>query len=191
VTDDSLADRSTTKSLVRRGRAGDQQALDRLFERVVGPVRRWAHGRLPRNARRHTDTVDVVQEAALGVWRRLDRLDLTSPGDLEAYLRQAARNRIVDEVRRCGREPAAESIDPDHIGLEPSPLDAALGHEGMIRYRQALARLSLEDQEYLIARLEMGYSYTEIAALLGRPSPDAARMAVTRAFERLGEHLRQ
>jgi RNA polymerase sigma-70 factor (ECF subfamily) len=191
MADNSALGQSTTKSLMRRGRAGDQWALNRLFERVVGPVRRWAHGRLPRNARRHTDTIDVVQEAALGVWRRLDRLDLSSPGDLEAYLRQAARNRIVDEVRRSAREPQAESVDPDQVGREPSPLDAALGHEGMIRYREALSRLSREDQECLIARFEMGYNYTEVAALLGRPSADAARMSVNRAFARLTDHLRE
>lgn len=191
MADDHATSLSSTKSLMRRGRAGDQSALNRLFERVVSPVRRWAHGRLPRHARRHTDTLDVVQEAALGVWRRLDRLDLTSPGDLEAYLRQAARNRIVDEVRRSAREPQAESVDPDQVGRDPSPLDAALGHEGMIRYREALSKLSREDQECLIARFEMGYNYTEVAALLGKPSTDAARMAVTRAFARLTVQLRE
>ena len=61
----------------------------------------------------------------------------------------------------------------------------------MIRYREALSRLSREDQECLIARLEMGYSYGEVATLLGKPSTDAARMAVTRAFARLSERLRE
>ncbi len=36
-------------------------------------------------------------------------------------------------------------------------------------------------------RIEFGYTYPEIAEALGRPSANAARMAVSRALLRLGE----
>jgi RNA polymerase sigma-70 factor (ECF subfamily) len=179
----------STRSLIRRGRSGDQSALDRLFGRILGPVRRWAHGRLPDNARRYTDTVDVVQEAALGVWRRLDKLDVTSPGDLEAYLRQAARNRILDEVRRCARTPDLESVDPNHPSTLGLPDELAIGDEAMRRYRAALSELPGDDRACLVARLELGYSYEEMAVLLEKPSAAAARMAVHRAFSRLTDRL--
>lgn len=179
----------STKTLLRRGRAGDASALERLFHRLFRRVRRWAHGRLPKPARRHTDTVDVVQDAAIGVWRRLDRLDLTSPGDLEAYLRQAAKNRILDEVRRCAREPRLEPVDSNQVSAEPSPVEHVIGRQAMQRYRAALGKLTPEEQKCLVARLEMGYSFEEVASLLGKPSPDAARMAVMRAHKQLTKHL--
>jgi DNA-directed RNA polymerase specialized sigma24 family protein len=68
---------------------------------------------------------------------------------------------------------------------EPSPLEAALGAETFRRYEGALAQLSEPDQEGVIARLELGCSYQEVALLLGKPSEDAARMAVARALEKL------
>ena len=37
----------------------------------------------------------------------------------------------------------------------------------------------------MIARLELGCSYHEIAALVDKPTPDAARMTVTRALAKL------
>ena len=126
----------------------------------------------------------------MGVWRRLDRLDLTSPGDLEAYVRQAARNRILDEVRRSARTPDLVSVDIEQPGAWPSPLDLAIGREGWTRYRSALSQLSSEEQECLVARLELGYSYQEVAVLLGKTSPDAARMAVSRALTHLTGKLR-
>jgi DNA-directed RNA polymerase specialized sigma24 family protein len=38
-------------------------------------------------------------------------------------------------------------------------------------------------------RLELGMSYPEIAAELGEPSPDAARMTVSRAIDRLADKM--
>ena len=49
----------------------------------------------------------------------------------------------------------------------------------------ALASLSSADREALIGRLEFGYSFDELASVLGKPTPDAARMAVKRALTRL------
>jgi DNA-directed RNA polymerase specialized sigma24 family protein len=36
----------------------------------------------------------------------------------------------------------------------------------------------------------MGFSYQEIAVMIGKPSPDAARVAVSRALVRLAEVMR-
>jgi RNA polymerase sigma-70 factor (ECF subfamily) len=181
----------STRSLIRRGRSGDRSALDRLFGRIVGPVRRWAHGRLPTNARRYTDTVDVVQDAALGVWRRLDHLDVTSPGDLEAYLRQAARNRILDEARRAARTPGVEPLDSNQPAAGLLPDEMAIGDEAIRRYRTALSQLSADERACLVARIELGYSYEETALLLDKASPAAARMAVNRAHQRLIDLLKE
>ena len=41
----------------------------------------------------------------------------------------------------------------------------------------------------MVARLELGYNYSQIALAAGRPSVDAARMAVRRALLRLAEEM--
>ena len=57
--------------LLRRARAGDNSALDRLFQRYLPSLHRWAHGRIPRWARNSVDTADVVQETMAGGYTEL------------------------------------------------------------------------------------------------------------------------
>ena len=71
----------------------------------------------------------------------------------------------------------------------PSPLAQAIGHEGIERYEAALERLRPADREAIVARIELQQSYEEVAAALGKPTPDAARVAVTRALARLVEEM--
>ena len=59
----------------------------------------------------------------------------------------------------------------------------------MRRYESALDRLSEDDRELAIARLELGLSYDEVARATNRPSPDAARMAIGRALVRLASEM--
>ena len=40
-----------------------------------------------------------------------------------------------------------------------------------------------------MARVEMDGTYQDVARALGKPSPDAARMAVSRALLRLAEEM--
>jgi RNA polymerase sigma-70 factor (ECF subfamily) len=70
-----------------------------------------------------------------------------------------------------------------------SPLADAIGEENALRYREALARLDADEQELIVGRIELGYSYEQLALASGRSSPDAARMAVKRALLRLAEAL--
>jgi RNA polymerase sigma-70 factor (ECF subfamily) len=64
-----------------------------------------------------------------------------------------------------------------------------IGAENMARYETALTRLRASDREAIIGRLEMQYSYEELATALDKPTPDAARVAVTRAMKRLAEEM--
>jgi RNA polymerase sigma-70 factor (ECF subfamily) len=184
-------DLSSTTDLLRRARLGDRDALDVLFQRHLGPLRRWARGRLPRWTRDLRDTEDLVQETLAQTLRHVDDFEPRHEGALRAYLRQALLNRIRDEVRRVSRVSvvpglgeAAELIDP-----AASPLDEAIGRESVAKYEAALQRLRAEDRELIIARLEMQQSYAEIAAMCGKRTPDAARMAVARALVKLVEEM--
>jgi RNA polymerase sigma-70 factor (ECF subfamily) len=57
----------------------------------------------------------------------------------------------------------------------PSPLEEAIGGEAIERYQAALTKLPESDRDAIVGRLELGLSYDELAELLGKPSPDAAR----------------
>jgi RNA polymerase sigma-70 factor (ECF subfamily) len=179
----------TTIDLLARARAGDSAAVEALFERCVPALRRWARGRLPRFARDLADTQDIVQDAVMRTLAHLDTFDSRHQGALQAYLRQAIANRIRDEIRRVTRKPAPLELSDGHPDLAPSPLEQAIGREGVERYEAALGRLRPADREAIVARLELQQSYEEIAIALGKPSPDAARVSVTRALARLVEEM--
>lgn len=181
----------STFALIERVRAGDREALDRLIARHVGPLRRWISGRLPRWARDLADTDDLVQDTLLRTFRKMEDFEPRRVGALQAYLRQAVLNRLRDELRRKGRAPAMLDLDDVRLEASESPLEEAIGREALERYEAALARLRPEEREAIIARVEMDYSYEEMAEALGKPSAEAARKAARRALLRLAEEMKR
>jgi RNA polymerase sigma-70 factor (ECF subfamily) len=181
----------TSLDLLERAKAGDRQALDALIARYLPRLRRWAHGRLPGWARDLAETQDLVQETVFKAFTQVERFEIRGEGALQAYLRQALINRIRTEIRRAGRRPQSAALDSQAEDAGPSPLEAAIGQEAVERYESALSRLRPEDREAIIGRIELGLTNEELADALGKPSPNAARMAVERALLRLAKEMRQ
>src|SRR5262249_49932765 len=136
------------------------------------------------------DTEDLVQETVVQTLRRLGTFEPTRDGALQAYLRQAVMNRIRDAIRRADRRPVDTTLEDVIPSPGESPLERAIGREALARYDAALATLKPQEQEAIIGRLELGYDYDELAAALGKPSGEAARVAVHRAMLRLAEVMR-
>ena len=156
------------------------------------PLRRWARGRLPRWTRDLRDTEDLVQETLAQTLRHINDFEPRHDGASAGVPAAGLINRVRDEVRRVTRYPAAAGIDDgseEHADRAASPLDEAIGSEAVARYEGALQRLRPEEREVIIARVELQQSYAQIAAAHGKASPDAARMAVTRALVRLAEEM--
>ena len=187
VPSDSL---ESTSDLISRVRGGDRQSLERLIQRHVAPLRRYVTGRLPRWARDLADTDDLVQDTLLRTFSRLDAIEVRGAGSLQAYLRQAVMNRLRDELRRKGRVPALVDVTDLELPAVGSPLEETIGREAAARYVAALARLEPEERDVIIGRVEMEYSYAELADLLGKPTADAARKAARRALLRLAEEMK-
>jgi RNA polymerase sigma-70 factor (ECF subfamily) len=178
----------TTTRLLARAQAGDADALNDLFRRHVPLLSRWARGRLPGWARDGADTHDLVQDTVLQTFRNLRGFEPRGRGALRAYLRQALLNRVRNEIRRVSRRPAIEQLDERAPTRESSPLQLAIRQQQQERYERALSRLKDSDRELI--RLELGMTYEEMAETLGKPSWNAARMAVVRALIRLASELK-
>lgn len=179
----------TSWRLLARARRGDSRALDLLLSRYLPHLRRWAHGRLPRWLRSTADTSDLIQDAVVRTLARLDAFQPQGRHALAAYLREAVRNRIRDEHRRTARWGASPAV-PDNLADDrPSPFDSAAASETERRYREALARLGERDRELIVAHIELDYTHEQLGCMIGR-SPNAARMALCRAIERLAAHMR-
>lgn len=186
---DALLSDEPTIELVIKARDGDRQAVEALLQRCLPDLRRWAHGRLPPAARGSLDTADLVQETVLHVLRRLDSFQPRHVGAMQAYLRQSVINRIRDEVRKIGRQPAPTELPDDLAADLTSPLEAVVEAEAYERYRAALSELTPREREMVVARIEVQWSLAEIAQRFGLPTADAARMAVSRALRKLTARL--
>jgi RNA polymerase sigma-70 factor (ECF subfamily) len=180
-----------TRQLLERAKSGDRDALDILFTRHIPALRRWASGRLPRWARDIADTDDLVQETAFQAFKKVEAFEPRGAGALQAYLRQAVLNRIRNEFRSKARRPSFENLNEHAPSDRTSPLEAAIRQEQRERYTAAMSRLSEQERDLIVARVEAGLSYDEMAAALGKPSWNAARMATARALLRLAGELRR
>jgi RNA polymerase sigma-70 factor (ECF subfamily) len=176
--------------LIERAKVGDTHALELLVARYLPRLQRWAHGRLPASARDLAETQDLVQETVFKAFKQIDRFDVRGEGALQGYLRQALVNRIRDEIRRVNRRAEAVELDPHLQDEAPSPLEQAIGREALERYEQALNRLRPDDREVIVGRIELGLTHEELAEATGKPSANAARMAVERALFRLAKEMR-
>lgn len=179
----------TISVLVERARLGDSQAREQLAQRCIEALRRFASGRVPHSARARLDTDDLVQTAVMRAFERLPSFEPRGHGSFLAHLRTIVLNAIRDEARRLMSRMPHEELVTGLAGSGPSPLEAAIGNDVVDAYESALARLPAPQREAVILRLEMGYSYEDIADAVESPSPNAARMMVTRALVRLARDM--
>ena len=181
----------TSHELLKRARAGDPSALDRLFARYLPQLQRWAHCRVPSWARDGADTADFVQDSVIRTLRNLDSFEPQREGALLGYLRRSLLNRVRDQFRHAARHRAPEELKESTADPGVSPLEFTVGEEERRRYSAALKTLRTADRRAIVACIELGYSYQQLALMLNKPSAEAARLAVRRALVRLGDAMRR
>src|SRR5262245_14143351 len=125
-------DPETTVELLQLAKAGDEEALERLLERCLPPLQRWAHGRLPPHTRGMLETVDIVQDAVMGAMRHLGNFEPRHQGALQAYLRRAVMNRIRDVIRKAKRRPQQTALPDDLKDEATSPLDVLIDRKSVV-----------------------------------------------------------
>lgn len=174
-----------TQDLLQGAREGRRDALEALIARYHPRLVRWAAGRLPRHARSLLDTGDLVQETLIRALESLESIGMHGSGGFEGYVRRAILNRIRDQIRWARRRDGSGAASEDLVDPTPSPLEDAIGADVVRRYEEAMESLSEEERQLLHLRIELDLGYREIATMLGRPSPDATRMAIQRSLHKL------
>ena len=133
----------------------------------------------------------MVQDVLHRTVTRFTGFEPKGDSALRAYLRSAIENRIRDEMRQAARRPAMDVLDEERplAGKDRSALEKVIHDEAWDRYRSALKHLPRRDQRLIVGRLELGYSFGQLAAIDGRAGPDGARMALKRALVRLAAEM--
>ncbi len=198
--DDASADSAETQRLLERIEAGDAAAFDEMFDRHRVALREFLDRRIDDRLRARFDPSDVVQEAQLVAFRRLDDYLARRPMPFGLWLRKTAYERLLMLRRQHGqtrrRDVGREEPLPERSSLglarrlarSSTPSDRAIRAERAERVRQLLARLSAEDREILLMRNYEDMPYGDIAALL-EITPAAARQRHGRALLRLSRLL--
>jgi RNA polymerase sigma-70 factor (ECF subfamily) len=177
---DLEADSAQTQRLLQRAQTGDRQAFEELFARHRPYLRQMVELRLDPRLRTRVDPSDVVQEAHLEAYRRLNTYLQQRPMPFRLWLRQIAYDRTLKAWRyhlaTARRAVSREVPLPEHSSLllarqllagGPTPSEA-LDHLDLAqRLRQAMAQLPPADREVILLRHFEGLSNQEVGCLLG------------------------
>ena len=178
-------ERGVDARLAERIRLGQAEALGELYDRYASTALATAL----RVVGSREEAEDVVHEAFVAVWRKIDRFD-AERGALRAWLMTVVRNRAIDRVR--ARRPKMDLEDADERSLlrtGPNPTwEAALARASASEIQVALASLPDEQRQAVELAYFEGYTYREVAELTGVPAGTAngrLRLALAKLREAL------
>jgi RNA polymerase sigma-70 factor (ECF subfamily) len=174
----------STADLVFKARSGDRSAENEIVRRNLPELTQYARGRLPGAARGGTDTEDLVQDTMIQALKRLQTFDPSRRGGFQAYLRTSLRHRVCDEVRRSIRTPQTSPME-DTPDRGPTQHDVIAARETVANYKRALGTLRPNYRALVQAHIERDWTHEQIARMFGKPSVNAARVALGRAINRL------
>jgi RNA polymerase sigma-70 factor, ECF subfamily len=143
---------------------GDERAYELVFDQTAG----WVLGVATRVLRDPAQAEEVMQEVLLEVWRTAARFN-PDVGSGTAWIMTLAHRRAVDRVRseraHASRERRGTTavIDYDHV------TEAALASLERERLRRCLGSLTPLQGECVRLAYYGGYTYHEVAELLGVP----------------------
>ena len=178
--DELQPDSAQTKTLLELAETGDRQAFEELFARHRPYLKQMVELRLDPKLRSRVDPSDVVQEAHLEAYRRLNTYLHERPMPFRLWLRQIAYDRTLKAWRfhrGTARRSAAREVPlPERSSLVlarqllaggSSPSRALDRGDLAQRLRQAMAQLPQDDREVILMRHFEGLSNQEIGCLLG------------------------
>lgn len=145
---------------------GDQDAFGRLYDVVAGPV----FGLVRRVLRDPAQSEEVTQEVMLELWRTAGRYR-PERGEVMSWVLTMAHRRAVDRVRSAQ---AAADRDRKAAAREHTPVfdETAEQVEGRLereQVRRCLKMLTELQRESVTMAYYRGYSYREVADMLGTP----------------------
>lgn len=189
-----MAESNAFYELIRRVRAGEQEAAAELVRLYEPAIRREVRFRLAdRSLRRVFDSMDICQSVLSSFFVRAasGQYELDKPEHLLKLLVAMARNKLAFQVRkhraqrrdnrRVGSR-SVEQLEPVAAGASPSRVVA--GRELLMEFRNRLS----EEERQLADLRSQGCEWAQIAAELGG-TPDARRKQLTRAIDRVAQQL--
>ena len=111
-----------TEQLIVQAKGGDASAINQLMDRHRNSLRQLVRMRLDRKIQKRIDVSDVVQDVLVEANRRLQRYLENPAMPFHLWLRQIAKDRIIDAHRRH-RVSAKRSVDREQQLVAPRGYD--------------------------------------------------------------------
>lgn len=195
-------DSQETQELLRQAKAGDAAAINHLMDRHRDSLWQMIHLRMDRAIAGRVDASDVVQDVLWEASRRLEDYIKEPAMPFHLWLRQLAKDRMVDMHRRH-RGAQRRSVDrenplqappgPEASGFdwggqladgELTPAAANIRRELEQRFLAALEQLEDDDRDIILMRHYEHLGNGEVASALNI-TPAAAGMRHLRALKKL------
>jgi len=197
-----------TEQLIAQAKKGDSSAVNLLMERHRNSIRQLIRMRLDKKIQNRIDVSDVLQDVLVEANRRLQNYLADPIMPFHLWLRQIAKDRIIDAHRRH-RVSARRSVDREQSLAVPqgydkssielaglladsglTPAAAVMQSEMAKRVERAITELDEKDCEIIVMRHYEHLSNQEIGQVLNLSEP-AASMRYLRAIRRLKQILQK
>ena len=189
-----MSEESAFHDLIRRVRAGDEDAAKEIVRLYEPAIRREARVRLvDSRLRRLFDSMDICQSvfASFFVRTAMGQYEIDTPAHLLGLLTSMSRKKLIDHARehqaarRDHRRLTPGSQDLRNArDRNPSPSQEVAGKELLREFR---SRLSEEERE-LADQRALNRDWAQIAAERGG-TPEALRKKLVRAVDRVAQEL--
>jgi RNA polymerase sigma-70 factor (ECF subfamily) len=151
-------------TILQRIAAGDQQAVNECIDTYSDLI--WSLAR--RFLRSQQDAEDVVQDIFIELWSTAERFDPAKAGET-TFVAMIARRRIIDRLRKLGRQPDMDDVDDIPLASESVNAPSGETESDVAVVSSIMERLKPEQQNVLQMSIYEGYSHGDIAQRLGMP----------------------
>ena len=152
------------ETILGRIASGDQTAVQECLNKYGGLVWSLARKMLPNE----NDAEDAVQEIFVEIWKNAERFDRSKASET-TFIAMIARRRLIDKIRKFGRQPLSDSLDEmvvEPVGADGNEVFASVEAQ---RAAEAMKSLRPEQRNVLTLSIVEGYSHSEISRAMKIP----------------------
>ncbi len=171
--------------LMRRAKAGDQDAFAHIYKEYFTPVYRYVYFRV----RSKHEAEDLAQSVFVKAYEAIDRFEERGKNPL-AYFFTIARNTVINYWRKKKEivTDELESLGNHMLDVRYDPNDMIERHESIEAIKQGPSILTEEQSEVISMKFLSELSNKEIAEALGK-TEEAIRQLQSRGLRALRKNL--
>ncbi len=143
--------------------SGDQRAVEACMDRYANLV--WSLARRFTSSR--ADAEDAVQEIFIELWTKAGSYDPGKSGE-STFVALIARRRLIDRMRKSGRQPATEELTAAADVQPADPVDLAAKADAA-RAAKLIEGFKPEQREVIRMAVYLGHTHQHIADTLKLP----------------------